>query len=113
MIGFEGRVRYADGSTATWQMPKGGALFGEYWDYRWRKWTEHQIADAERNLWKPMAEYVARRMVRDGKRPVEVKLVRFFYPMTPPGEPTRPHRFQEFEYYTLRVGPGVFDGVGS
>ncbi len=111
VIDFQARVRYADGSSDMWTYPRGDDVIGVYWDYRWRKWVEHAIADVRRDqLWKPTAAYVARQMSRPGRRPVEVKLVRRFYAMTPPGELRRTTQFNEYEYYTYRVPPAVNGG---
>ena len=104
VIDFEARIRYADGSESKWKMPSGNPVIGVYWDYRWRKYMESAIANAERDrLWKPLAAYVAGQ-VSDGKRrPAEVTLVRRFYAMTPPGERRTPKKWTEYPYYTYKV----------
>src|SRR5215210_1899218 len=56
----EARIRYRDGSWGRWTVPRGGALIGEYWDFRWRKWEEQLRKDQHADLWRPAAEYVAR-----------------------------------------------------
>ena len=94
-------VTFSDGSQATWRPPYRGALVGAYSDYRWRKWLENAIADANRRLWRPLALFAARQASTVGGRPVRVTLIRRFYDLRPPG--TRPDRgpWKSFAYYTL------------
>jgi hypothetical protein len=104
VIDLVSRVTFSDGSVATWRLPYRGALVGAYSDYRWRKWLENSIADANRGLWRPFALWTARRAAAGGKRPVRVTLVRRFYNVLPPG--TSPDRgpWKAFAYYTLDLG---------
>jgi hypothetical protein len=81
------RVRYADGSTATWRLPEGGPLLGAYWDYRWRKWAENVMTlggDAA-SVQRPAAVWIARTMQRPRKRPTLVTLVTRSSDLPPPG----------------------------
>jgi hypothetical protein len=102
---LEARVDYADGAVATWRPPAGGALVGAYWDYRWRKWLENVVQDANRRvLWKPLALYVARRMRRSDRSLRRVTLIRSWQDLRPPGSPgpdARPWR--SYAFYTLPV----------
>ena len=100
---FLARVHYEDGTTETWRMPEGGALIGDYWDYRWRKYLEFLVQEPYlQQTSKPFSEYVARQMHRDGRTPVKVVLVRRSRTVrpgkTPPVSPVR-----EEAYFTLPV----------
>ena len=105
-IDLVSRVTYADGSQSDWLVPRRGALFGEYSDYRWRKWLENVIADAHRDLWRPTALFTARRQLLPGERPVRVTLVRRFYDLLPPGSHPARGPWKEFSYYTLALPEG-------
>lgn len=107
VIDLVSRVTFSDGSQAVWRLPDRGALVGAYSDYRWRKWLENAIADANRPLWRPLALWTARRVSTGGKRPVRVTLIRRFYDLLPPG--SRPDRgpWKEFAYYTLALPQGA------
>jgi len=102
---LEARVRYDDGSVATWRPPSGGALVGAYWDYRWRKWLENAVQDANRKaLWKPMALYVAREMRRADRAPARVTLIRRWQDLRPPGSPGPDARpWKRYEFYGVDV----------
>jgi hypothetical protein len=97
------RVRYADGSEATLEYPRGGRLIGSYWDYRWRKWYESVRLDRREDLWAPAAAWFAQRERARGRRPVEVTLVRRWYALLPPGEGPERGPWQEFAFYTYEV----------
>jgi hypothetical protein len=101
VIDLVARVTFADGSQASWHLPYRGALIGAYSDYRWRKWLENEIPDADRRLWRPMALFAARHVAAGGRRPVRVTLVRRWYDLRPPG--TKPDRgpWKSFAYYTV------------
>jgi len=104
------KVKYADGSTGTWDPPRGGPLVGVYWDNRWRKWEEFAVSDQLRGLWQPAALYVARQENRPGRRPVEVTLVRRLAVLFPPGTPTPRAPFEEQPYYRLKVTRDMLGG---
>jgi hypothetical protein len=96
--------QFADGSSAQWALPRGGSVFGAYWDYRWLKWMEWATSDDQRQLWRPTAEYVARRLSRPG-RPVEnVFLVRETSQNNPPGAATSAGPWIANTYFRERVG---------
>jgi hypothetical protein len=105
----EARVRYADGSVATWRPPGGGALVGAYWDYRWRKWLENVVQDANREvLWRPAAAFVAREMRRPGHDPRTVTLIRRWQRLRPPGSPGPDARpWKSYRFYSYTVGGGA------
>lgn len=85
VIGLEARVAYANGSNAVWRPPVStGALIGAYRDYRWGKYVENEIADANRGaLWEPLAAWIARKYTSPTQRPVSVTLIRRFYNLFP------------------------------
>jgi hypothetical protein len=77
-IDLEGRVTFADGSTATWEVPDGPIVGTNLRYYRWRKWLERIRADDARRFWEPTATWIAS-LHEGGPSPVErVELVRFF-----------------------------------
>ena len=107
VIDMEARIQYEDGTFATWTFPRGNPVFGEYWDYRWRKWLEYVIADARHELWRPAALLAARESRREKTVPVRVELIRRFYALTPPGVDAPPPRWQSFTYYQLKLTPAL------
>jgi hypothetical protein len=85
---IEARVHFDDGSVATWRPPAGGDLAGAYWDYRWRKWLENTIQDANRDvLWKPAAAFAVDELGRAGRTAVRVTLIRRWQDLRAPGTP--------------------------
>ena len=105
-LALEARVRYDDGSTATWRPPGGGDLAGAYWDYRWRKWLENTIQDANRDvLWEPAARFAAAELEDEGRTPAKVTLIRRWQDLRPPGAPgpdARPWKSYAFYEAELR-----------
>jgi hypothetical protein len=102
---LEARVRYEDGRVATWRPPGGGALAGAYWDYRWRKWLENAIQDANRRvLWKPAALFAARELDERGSDPASVTLIRRWQDLRPPGAPGPSAKpWKQYAFYTLEL----------
>lgn len=75
-IKIEGRVTFADGSTAVWHLPQGARIGANLRYYRWRKWLERVRSDDFRILWEPTAAWIASEY-DDGPSPVaRVQLVR-------------------------------------
>jgi hypothetical protein len=107
-LAFFARVQYADGLTETWRMPEGGAVIGEYWDYRWRKYLEYVTQDPWAGVtWRQMAGFIARDVDRDGRHPTRVTLVRRMQDVLPPGDgPDRGPR-REQAYFVLDVDDRV------
>ena len=102
---LEARVRYEDGSVATWRPPTGGDLAGAYWDYRWRKWLENTTQDANQKiLWKPAAQFASREMAGPRRVPRTVTLIRRWQDLRPPGAPG-PHAgpWNQYAFYTLAL----------
>lgn len=95
------RVVYADGATATWEVPEGDPFVGQLRFYRWRKWMEYVVVDEHRNLWEPTARWVARTHQREGTEVVRVGLVRRFRENVP-GQAAP--EYEEFEFYALELG---------
>jgi hypothetical protein len=83
-IDLEGRVKYADGSQATWHIPRSNNFVGAWWDYRWRKVMEHAVPDAGAEIWLPLALFVARQEKRASPI-VSLDLVRHWSDLRPPG----------------------------
>lgn len=108
LIDLRGVVTFDDGSTATWRFPRNGALVGTYRDYRWRKWTENAISDANAaTLWKSAAVWAAKEKARPGRRAARVKLVRRIAPLNPPGQQRSHLDWREEAFYTLEISPSA------
>jgi hypothetical protein len=114
-IDLEARVKFKDGTTATWRPPQGGDVLGAYWDYRWRKWMENVIQDANRErLWHATAVYVARQEREGGRVPASVTLVRRWQQLKPPGRPGSDRRpWKSYAYYKLRLPTAPPNGGGT
>ena len=99
---LEGRVTFADGSTAVWRLPDGAAIGENLRYYRWRKWLERVRSDSYTDIWDPTARWIAS-LYDDRESPVvRVELVRRFHENSVKG-PQPP--WQEFTYYTLELEP--------
>jgi hypothetical protein len=105
-IDLVSRVTFSDGYQTEWSLPRRGALVGAYSDYRWRKWLENSIADAHRQLWRPLALWIGRNASSPGRQPTRVTLVRRFYDLFPPGKTPDRGPLKEFAYYTLDLPAG-------
>ncbi len=107
VIGLEAKIDYKNGTEMVWRPPVAtGALIGAYRDYRWGKYVENQIADANAGaLWEPLAAWIARRYSSPRQRPVSVSLVRRFYDLfSVSGDKKSAHGpWMEFTYYVYRV----------
>ena len=103
VIDLVARVRYADGTEATIEYPRGGRLIGTYWDYRWRKWYEAVRQNRGEHLWPAAAAWFAQRERAEGRRPVRVTLVRRWSDLLLPGEGPERGPWQEFAFYTYDV----------
>lgn len=80
VIHLEAVIKFANGKEERWKPPTAtGALFGTYRDYRWGKYAEQAIADANSNVWQPLAEWVAREHTTATEQPVTVELIRRWY----------------------------------
>ena len=84
------RITYADGSTGTWAPPRGGALIGKYWDYRWVKWSEWTLAGRHPSMCNGTATYIANLEADEGRTPVKIDLVSRTRDNQPPGA-AEPH----------------------
>lgn len=109
---LEARITYADGTTETWQPPKGDPFVGVYRTFRWRKWASYVVDRSDdSDLWAPTAAWIAGTRVRDGKRPVLVEIVRRSYVAPRPGSgSTRVPPWRERVLFTARYGP---DGASA
>jgi hypothetical protein len=106
VIGLKAVVRYEDGTSATWTIPNDDPVVGTYRDYRWRKWMEYVIMDANQALWRPAALWAAREEARRDRPEFDVTLVRLEATLRPPG--TRPIRgpWVSRAFFNLRLaGP--------
>lgn len=110
VIGLEAMVAYENGSHAVWRPPVStGALIGAYRDYRWGKYVENEIADANGAvLWQPLAAWIARKYTSPTVRPVSVTLIRRFYELFPVTGGGRAERgpWKQVTYYVYHVRSG-------
>ncbi len=97
------QVTFADGSRATWRVPKRDPVIGEYSDYRWLKWAEYVVSPAHTELLKPISLYVARQLATPTHRPSQVSLTNRWYELAPPGRiPDHPF-VHEQKFFTIRI----------
>ena len=94
-------IQYADGTRRRWRPPTGNALFGAYWDYRWRKWYEWTTSDAYRQLWDPAAAFIARQEREAGREPVRIELVRRTSDLSAPGYEPRSLPWREETFHSV------------
>ena len=82
------RFTYRDGSTSTWNVPRGNPLIHAYSDYRWLKLAENvarsQSAATNLLVW-------AARTKADDKPLARADLIREVYDIAPPGRPRSEH----------------------
>jgi len=103
-------VRFADGSHATWHVPRRDPVIGEYTDYRWLQWAEYGSSQVHQELWKPVALYVARQYASPTRRPVEVALSNRWHDLAPPGQiPDHPF-VHEQTYFRLPITDSMLEG---
>jgi hypothetical protein len=107
------RVTYADGSQATWQVPRRNNVVGEYLDYRWLKWAEWTVQPAYSNLDRPTAIYAARRLATQGHQPVRVTLVDRSHPISPPGQIPDVEPVGDRTFYTTPITPAMLQGTSG
>jgi hypothetical protein len=94
---IEGRVSFEDGAVATWHLPEGARIGGNFRYYRWRKWLERVRSDDFRDLWEPTCQWIGS-LYDDYEAEVErVQLVRMFHENVLLG-PQPP--YEEFVYHT-------------
>jgi hypothetical protein len=86
VLELEARLRYPDGSSETLRPPRGGALIGAYWDYRWQKLGENVMGGDGRELKRSLARWIARERRRRREPPASVTLLKLSYDLPPPGK---------------------------
>jgi hypothetical protein len=106
-------VTFADGSQATWQVPRRNNVVGEYIDYRWLKWAEWTVQPAYSNLYRPAAIYAARRLATGGRVPVRVSLIDRSHPISPPGEIPDVEPVGDRTFYTLPITEAMLRGTSG
>jgi len=97
---FEGRVTFADGSTAVWTIADGPTVRANLRFYRWRKWLERIRSDSYRDIWEPTARWIASLYDDEGSPVVRVDLVRRFRDNALTGEQPP---YKEFTYFTVDI----------
>lgn len=97
-------IEYADGEVVRWSVPDESEPFlSPYRTYRWRKWMEHVRLDDKQGLWRPAAEWLARKYTVDDREPVRVSLTRRWYDLPAPGSGAPTPEYNEFTYFELDV----------
>lgn len=107
VYGLEGRIRYDDGTTEVWHLPKGDPIVSEYRDYHWQKWSEQVRLDDHSGLWQPFAVWLARTHDRPGRHPAEITLVRRWFDLNPPGRHPDRGPWNSYEFFKLQVSPAL------
>ena len=97
---LEAEVRFADGGRTLWRPPQRGAVAAPV-GYRLEMWTSRLVRDADSQLWRPAARWIARQHASGGRRPVGVTLRRRWRPVSRPGREGEPRIWSEFDFYTL------------
>lgn len=97
---IEGRVTYANGSTAVWTLPAGPRIGANLRYYRWRKWLERVRSDDYADIWEATARWIASEHAGGPVPVASVTLVRLFHQNRIDG-PQPP--YEEFSYYTFVV----------
>jgi hypothetical protein len=108
VIGLEARLEYADGSVRVWQPPRPDRLVGAYRYYHWQKWMEQVTDESWKQLWRPLAIWLARTQPDGGRPPATVTLVRRWRDLPPPGARGRAaarRPWSERSFYTYQVDP--------
>ncbi len=95
------RIDYADGSSLTWQPPRGGALFGEYETYHWAAESSRLRQDGARSQWVPFATWLVKTQDHGDRLPARVELLRRSLATRPPGSNLPPAPWQECVFFTL------------
>ena len=103
-IELSARVRFADGTGATWRPPHHGPLAAAL-DYHWEMWAARVVRDEDSSLWEPAARWIARNSERPGRRVVGVTLRRRWAEVPAPGA-RRASGAQAFDFYTLDLRRG-------
>lgn len=101
VIDLQAEVFYSDGSSRAWRVPTGDDFIGAYWDYRWLKFMEAVVRDDRRDLWPPLARWIARQD-RAGRQPVGARLIRRTAELRPPGASPDREPFMETTLYRVR-----------
>lgn len=112
-IDMRARIFYADGTTEWWDLPDRNPIFGEYVDYRWRKWLEYIVNPAFRAvLFRPLAAWLARTHTDARHVPVRIAFVSRWFDLYPPGSVKGNLRsdWREQAYYTVNVTPAMRHG---
>lgn len=107
VIDVFGEVTFRDGQKAVWRFPHDGALFGDYRDYRWRKWEENLISPVNAVLWRPAAQWAASTEASPGHIPKTVALVEHFANLEPPGVTPETGPTQTRIVYVLHLTTGA------
>jgi len=106
-IALSAQIDYSDSETTTWTIPRGGSLFGAYWDYRWRKWVELMALGFSSHELEPAARWIVRHHAASGRHPVRIQLIERFSNLNPPG--THPSHTPWFakSFYRLDLQNGT------
>jgi hypothetical protein len=99
------RIRYGDGSVASWSPPTADAFIGEYRSHRWVKYAENVFQMKHQVTWPDLALWLVRTYDRPEHHPVQIELIRRWYDLNPPGSKVMRGPWQERTFYVLPVTP--------
>jgi len=100
----DAKVVYKDGAEKTYQYPRIYSLPipMKFIKERFRKFYERVNSDDYSNLWSTFGQRIAHEMDDPKNPPVEVKLVRHWLQIVPPGKP-QPTEYNHYEFYDYAV----------
>jgi hypothetical protein len=101
-VAFDAVVTFADGSQATWRIPRASAAF-PYPSHRWELWQERIVSDDYSAWWERTARWIAGRQTAPGRDPVRVVLRRRWSDLPPPGFDPKLRQWNDFEFYSLNL----------
>jgi hypothetical protein len=102
-------ITYSDGQIRVWEFPQMQDLgyIDRYFKERYRKWSNERLRVEENSvLWPDAARYIARLNSNEFNPPRLVKLIRYWSPIPPMGQPPQPEHWQRQVYFTYAVKSG-------
>lgn len=107
----EAEITFDDGSTRVWSIPRMNEIgyVDRYFKERYRKFsTEYLRMDSHSALWPDAARYIARVNRNPSKRPIAVRLIRYWSEINAPGPGGvyQPGPWNHWIYFTYLVKPG-------
>lgn len=97
---FEARIHYPDGTSTSWQAPRGGPGLAQYRTYRWYAQMARLRLDSSQERWKPFVEWLVKVHDHRGRQPDRVDLIRRWRDVAPSPD-TPDGSWQEETFFTL------------